>query len=221
MALSKRKDRREGKHGQGSYKKKSGPKKTPKGKQDYAAKWQRKCALETANWKLKIPKLIASLALSGGESMDGGEARMALRVTCQVIEEADLKFDPVSGKSQVFMHVMSAPLRLQEVPPLPSNGCSILCSRATGRPTKSRTPRNAGVAPTQWRKRLCTKSIPAKSKQSRRLLLTLIHQKARPRYPSMCLAPLEPTLLLTSPPSPLSSGHGGRDCQVHGGRPSS
>jgi len=98
MAVSKRKDRREGKHGQGSYKKKSGPKKTPKGKQDYAAKWQRKCALETANWKLKIPKLIASLALSSGESMDGGEARMALRVTCQVIEEANLKFDPASGK---------------------------------------------------------------------------------------------------------------------------
>jgi len=46
---------------------------------------QRKCALETANWELNIVKLIASFALSTGESMDGAEARMAYRVNCQAL----------------------------------------------------------------------------------------------------------------------------------------
>jgi hypothetical protein len=52
-------------------------------------------------WKRKIPKLIASLALEPGESMNAGEARMALYTTLQVIDEApNLKFNTDDEKVQ-------------------------------------------------------------------------------------------------------------------------
>ena len=80
--------------------KKRGPKKAP-GKAMSPGKLQKLRALEEANWKRKIPKLIASLALERGESMDAGEARMALYTTLQVIDEApDLKFDGSGDKVQ-------------------------------------------------------------------------------------------------------------------------
>lgn len=58
-------------------------------------------ASDAMNWKRKIPKLIASLALECGESMNAGMARMALYTTLQVIDEAqDLKFDGAGEKVQ-------------------------------------------------------------------------------------------------------------------------
>jgi hypothetical protein len=58
-------------------------------------------AREKASWKRKIPQLIASLALARGESMDAGEARMALYTTLKLIEEAqDLQFDVAGEKVQ-------------------------------------------------------------------------------------------------------------------------
>jgi hypothetical protein len=90
---------------------------------------QRKCALESANWELNIVKLIASFVLSTGESMDGAEARMAYRVNCQASTL-------IRGSFRVVMCVMSVPLSLLGVPRLPSNGCSVLCSRAIGQSIK-------------------------------------------------------------------------------------
>jgi len=56
---------------------------------------------EKSSWKRKIPQLIASLALARSESMDAGEARMALYTTLKVIEEAeDLQFDVAGEKIQ-------------------------------------------------------------------------------------------------------------------------
>ncbi len=43
---------------------------------------------------------IAALALRPGKSIDGGEARMALLVTLQVIDEADLRFDADAERIQ-------------------------------------------------------------------------------------------------------------------------
>ena len=81
--------------------KKRGPKGKPPGKAMSPGKLQKLRALEEAHWKRKIPKLIASLALERGESMDAGEARMALYTTLQVIDEApDLKFDGSGDKVQ-------------------------------------------------------------------------------------------------------------------------
>jgi hypothetical protein len=84
---------------------------------------QRKCALEIANWELNIPKLIASFALSTGESKDGAEARMAYRVKCRALTL-------IRGSFRVTVCVMSVPLCSLGAPRLPSNGCSILCWRA-------------------------------------------------------------------------------------------
>ena len=81
--------------------KKRGPKGKAPGKAMSPGKLQKLRALEEAHWKRKIPKLIASLALERGESMDAGEARMALYTTLQVIDEApDLKFDGSGDKVQ-------------------------------------------------------------------------------------------------------------------------
>ena len=100
MGVNHKKDGRGGKHKKGSFKKKSGPKSKRGGDADSPAKLQKLCALNKANWKAKIPKLVASLALKAGESMDGGETRIALRVTLQVIDEADLKFDTDAERVQ-------------------------------------------------------------------------------------------------------------------------
>ncbi len=101
MGKNQRKDRREGKHETGSWMKKRGPKGKAPGKAMSPGKLQKLRALEEAHWKRKIPKLIASLALERGESMDAGEARMALYTTLQVIDEApDLKFDGSGDKVQ-------------------------------------------------------------------------------------------------------------------------
>ena len=43
---------------------------------------------------------IAALALRPGQSIDGGEARIALRVTLQVIDEADLRFNADTERVQ-------------------------------------------------------------------------------------------------------------------------
>jgi hypothetical protein len=100
MAKNGRKDARQGKHGMGSWKKKSGPKAKRHGKTMSAAKLRSQNGLEEARWKRKIPKLIASLALVPGQSMDSGAARMALYTTLKVIEEAqDLRFDVAGEKA--------------------------------------------------------------------------------------------------------------------------
>ena len=58
-------------------------------------------ATQKSSWNRKIPQLIASLALARDESMDAGEARMALYTTLKVIEEAqDLQFDVAGEKVQ-------------------------------------------------------------------------------------------------------------------------
>ncbi len=86
MAKNKRIDRREGKHGAGSWLKKSGPKAQRGGKAISPAKERSHKALGKARWKAMIPKLIASLAIERGESMDAGEARMALYTTLKVVD---------------------------------------------------------------------------------------------------------------------------------------
>jgi hypothetical protein len=79
-----------------------------------------------ANLKLKIRNLIAALALVLGESMDRGEARMALRVTCQVIEAANPMSD-VDAKRAQSLHVASyMPLNLREARPPHSSAISTL-----------------------------------------------------------------------------------------------
>ena len=101
MGKNARKERRDGQHGPGSWKRKSGPKAQSPGKSMSPANKRSRDALDTINWKRKIPKLIASLALERGESMNAGEARMALYTTLQVIDEApDLKFDGAGEKVQ-------------------------------------------------------------------------------------------------------------------------
>lgn len=105
MVKIARKDNRGCKHSSGSYKRKSGPKAARKGKQMKAKHSHLVKAAEKSSWKRKIPHLIASLALARGESMDGGEARMALYITLKVIEEAqDLQFD-VAGEKVQGLHV--------------------------------------------------------------------------------------------------------------------
>ena len=104
MGKNKRDERRRGKHGAGTYKRKSGPKKKHPGAPLVPSKRQKNCASDKAAWKRKIPKLIASLALERGESMDEGAARMALYTTLKVIEEAqDLRFD-VEGEKVQGLH---------------------------------------------------------------------------------------------------------------------
>jgi hypothetical protein len=94
MAKNRRKPGLDTKHATGSYKKKPGPKPSSPGKRVNKRRKHLLGASHFASWKSKIPKLIASLALERGESMDAGEARMALYTTLTVIEEAqDLKFD--------------------------------------------------------------------------------------------------------------------------------
>ena len=101
MAKNRRKPGLDTKHIRGSYKKKSGPKPSSPGKRAHKRRKHLLGASQFASWKSKIPKLIASLALERGESMDAGEARMALYTTLTVIEEAqDLKFDVAGEKVQ-------------------------------------------------------------------------------------------------------------------------
>jgi hypothetical protein len=59
--------------------------------------------------KLEAPRLVAALAFAPGESMDRGEARMALRVTCQVIAAANLVSD-VDGMLKALMLASYTPL---------------------------------------------------------------------------------------------------------------
>ena len=60
MGKNKRNDRRQGKHGVGSYIKKPGPNTKRGGHKDSDGMLQRKFSLIEANWKRKIPMLIAS-----------------------------------------------------------------------------------------------------------------------------------------------------------------
>lgn len=79
MGVNKRGDGRRGKHGAGTYKRKSGPKKKHPGAPLVPGKRQKTCASEKAAWKRKIPSLFER-----GESMDAGAARMALYTTLKV-----------------------------------------------------------------------------------------------------------------------------------------
>ncbi len=110
MAVNKKKDRRGVQHTKGSFIKKSGPKPKRAGKACSPAKLQQQCAWNKALWKIKIPQLIATLALQTGESMDGGEARIALRVTLQVIDEAELIFDTDAERVQDCTRVLCEPM---------------------------------------------------------------------------------------------------------------
>lgn len=100
MGKNQKNDRRGTKHKPGSYVKKVGPKRARGGNVISPVMLQKSAALNKANWTKKVSKLIACLVLQSGESMDGGEARLALRVTLQVIDEANLKFDTDAEKVQ-------------------------------------------------------------------------------------------------------------------------
>ena len=80
MAKNRRKTGLDTKHSKGSYKKKPGPKPSSPGKRVNKRRKHLLGASHFASWESKIPKLIASLALERGESMDAGEARMALSI---------------------------------------------------------------------------------------------------------------------------------------------
>ena len=90
MGKSKRADRRTGKHKEGSYLESPGPKPAPKGGKVSPTVAKARAARKQLALKTERAKLVASLALSPGESMGGGEARMVLLATCQLVEEAGL-----------------------------------------------------------------------------------------------------------------------------------
>jgi len=75
------------------YPKKQGRPHEPKGKQVNKALAQRTKASEKAEKLKKNAKLVAVLALSSGESMDVGMARMALIVTLKLVDEVKLEVD--------------------------------------------------------------------------------------------------------------------------------
>jgi len=92
MAVSNRDDRRSGDHKKGSFKKKSGPKTTSKGKQVSPEVAKTRAAGLKSKWKRDNAKFMAALALERGESLSGAGARMVLLATCHLIQEADLPF---------------------------------------------------------------------------------------------------------------------------------
>ena len=90
MGKSRKKDARGAKHGKGSYIPKTGRPKKLSGKTVSPIKAHPAEAIEKRLAQQKTRKLVAALALSSGESMDAGMARMALIVTLNLVDEADL-----------------------------------------------------------------------------------------------------------------------------------
>jgi hypothetical protein len=106
MAKNQRNDAYKGTHSKVPYPKKQGRPRELKGKQ--VNKVQRKAtdAYQKVVKLRKNAKLVAALALSSGESMDVGMARMALIVTLKLVDEAKLEVDgkrrTVTGLRQVL-----------------------------------------------------------------------------------------------------------------------
>jgi len=90
MGKNKREDRRSGRHKKGSYLKSPGPKTTRKGQQVSPTIAKARAGGKQKARKTNHAKLVATLALSPGESMSGDGARMVLLATCQLVEEANL-----------------------------------------------------------------------------------------------------------------------------------
>jgi len=158
MAKNRRKHAEGVSHKKGEHKCKSGPKRSKTGKRATLGKAQRRTSLSKANWKLKIPKLIASLALERGESMDAGVARMALYTTLKVIDEAeDLRFDVAGEKVQGLHACFERAAELTGSSPLSLKRLFWSHLRPTVKPTRSPTPPSAVAARIWWTRRLCTK----------------------------------------------------------------
>ena len=124
MGKSKKNDRRGTNHKTGSWVKKLGPKRKSGGNVSSPGQLQKVAAMNKAHWTQKVTKLIAALALQPGHSMDGGEARIALRVTLQVIDEADLRFNAdaerVQGLLACFVRASDLTSRTPMTPLIPS-----------------------------------------------------------------------------------------------------
>ena len=97
MAKNRRNDAYKGDHSKVSYPAKKGRPLKPNGKQVSKSQTQRIEASEKAEKLKRNAKLVAALALTSGESMDVGMARMALIVTLRLVDEAKLEID---GKSR-------------------------------------------------------------------------------------------------------------------------
>ena len=97
MGVNHKKDGRGGKHKKGSFKKKSGPKSKRGGDADSPAKLQK---LEQGQLESKNPQAHRFSCPTSWGIHGRGEARIALRVTLQVIDEADLKFDTDAERVQ-------------------------------------------------------------------------------------------------------------------------